>query len=88
MTIHINSKTSGVPEYVYQGILDLGREFPDDWRVSLRTGGEHNDLWQLKLESATGNARQRNMDPHHQETDVVAVQTLLRELRDSIQYGR
>jgi hypothetical protein len=85
MTIHINARTIGIPDYIYQGIEQLGleAEFAGDWRLSLKTGGASNDFWQLRIESPTGEVRQSDLDPSHQQRDALTVRTVLREMRET-----
>jgi len=81
MTIHINVRTIGIPDCIYQGIEQLGleAEFAGDWRLSLKTGGASNDLWQLRLESPTREVRH----PSHQQQDAVTVRKILREMHET-----
>ena len=85
MPIHINVRTIGIPDCIYQGIEQLGleAEFAGDWRLSLKTGGASNDLWQLRLESPTREVRQSDLDPSHQQRDALTVRTVLREMRET-----
>ena len=85
MTIHINARTIGIPDYIYQGIEQLGleAEFAGDWRLALKTGGASNDFWQLRSESPTGEVRQSDLDPSHQQRDALTVRTVLREMRET-----
>jgi hypothetical protein len=81
-TLHLNtSDTSGIPDQIYQAILDMESEFTGNWGVSL-ISCQSNDKWVLKLTPEHGKERTCDIYPEHQ--NVIGVQRSMRILRDEV----
>ena len=82
MPIAISSRNSGVSAHIYEGILQLGREFEGPWRAAI-IPDQGLLPWVLKLESVRGPAVLQSFEPSGDpETDLVGVLTEFVRMRD------
>ena len=71
MALYLNkSESSGIPERIYEAILECESWLKGNWSVSLLTDSA-NDIWQLKLTPDHGKPRTFDIEKLHHNADGV-----------------